>query len=558
MNCSRCQHPVPDEALYCSSCGTSTATRKLEQPTLRNVSNTDPHDNRKTLPQLDQRVGLILDSKYQLLDVLGQGGMGSVYLARRLHIGDEVAVKLLSPDLLRDERAIERFRREARSAAMIRHPNVVSIHDFSDAVSVDAASEAYIVMELVKGVSLRTILQREGLLSPARAVAIMRDVCAGVGAAHRQGLLHRDLKPDNVIIAPPVTDGEQETAKVVDFGLAKINEENISPLTKAGAVLGTLVYMSPEQCRGEELDARADVYSLGAMLYEMLTGQPPFVANTQAGLIAKHLTDVPPQFNTALQIPLSLERICLRALAKSSRERQSDALVLGKELQAALAVSGEVQSDSKQVTQPTSKSPEQKTNLWKWIVGLVVVAVLGLTLIAFGIAVKFWLDCTKDTNSSITTSTEQRQPTTNPDEENRDAPQIIRPGDLRGTWTGTYGPTNQPAKLIITRHDGDAIEGVLEQSSYRVVFEGSITSEAIRMTQTKVLAGEGWSLGEDTGTVSKDGNRISGTGSDPIGGTLGITYQWSFSRRIRWQKSLPHIQRGEHLKYRSNREILLQ
>ncbi len=526
MICPGCQKSLPDEALYCSSCGTSTGTQKLNrEPTSPNAAITDPHENRNSSPPSDQRLGLILDSKYQLLEVLGQGGMGAVYLARRLHIGDEVAVKLLNPDLLRDELTIERFRREARSAAMIRHPNVVSIHDFSDAGSGGASNEAYIVMELVRGVSLRTILQREGRLSPPRAVAIMRAVCAGVGAAHRQGLLHRDLKPDNVIITPPVHDGESETAKVVDFGLAKVFEERTSPLTKTGVLLGTLIYMAPEQCRGEELDARADVYSLGAMLYEMLSGQPPFTANSVTGLITKHLNDAPSPFDRLLGIPYPLEQTCLRALAKSPDGRQSDALVLGKELQAALDLK----------TDPLAHKPIAagsvpigKSNLWKWIVGFVLLAALGVTLLAVGIAVKLWLDrSTTDDTSTATTSVETKTPS---DPENKTSETTTAARDLRGTWNGTYGVMNQPAKLTITRHEGNNFEGVLEQEAVRVAFEGSIKSEAIKMKQTKILKGEGWSLGEDNGTISSDGKRISGTGTDAVTKTLGMSYNWSFSR----------------------------
>ena len=523
MICAGCQKSLPDEALYCSSCGTSTATKQFNlEPTSPNAGVSDPHENRTTRPHSDRRVGLILDSKYQLLEVLGEGGMGAVYRARRLHIGDEVAVKLLSPDLLRDEHAVARFRREARAAAMIRHPNVVSIHDFSDAVSVEASSEAYIVMELVKGVSLRTILQSAGRISPSRAVAIMRDICAGVGAAHRQGLLHRDLKPDNVIITPPLNDDERETAKVVDFGLAKVFEEGVSPLTKTGVLLGTLIYMAPEQCRGEELDARADVYSLGAMLYEMLSGHPPFMATTLTGLITKHLNEAPAAFDRVLHIPFSLEQSCLRALAKSPDQRQPDAIVLAKELQAALYESTDP------LTQKPAIASGRKNNLWRWIVAFVVLTVLGVTLLAVGIFIKVWLDRSKtvDTPPSIT-SVEQK---TNSDPDNKTSAATTKAEGLRGTWTGTYGVMNQPATLIIARHEGDTFEGVLEQATVRVAFKGSIRSNKIQMKQTKVLQGEGWALGEDNGTISDEGNRISGTGTDAMTGVLGISYSWSFSR----------------------------
>src|ERR1044072_8493750 len=166
---------------------------------------------------------------------------------------------------------------------------------------------------------------------------LMQDICAGVGVAHRRGLLHRDLKPDNVIVSPPNLEGERETAKVVDFGLAKVRDIAAqTSITNTGAVIGTLYYMSPEQCSGEELDARADVYSLGAMLYEMLTGSPPFRSNNFAGLISKHLHEPPPHFAPSLGVSAAIEAVCLRALAKNGDQRQPDAIAFGRDLQKAL------------------------------------------------------------------------------------------------------------------------------------------------------------------------------------------------------------------------------
>ena len=180
MLCPTCQTLLPDGSRFCNKCGVATVKIDLKT-TIRNAPETDPNDRiRDPRPDDDPRIGLVLDSKYQLLQRLGQGGMGTVYRARRLHIDDEVAVKLLTTELLRDNYSIERFRREARSAAMIRHPNVVSIHDFSDGTESEPR-EAYIVMELVRGESLRNLLEREGHLSPERAINFMRDICAGVG-----------------------------------------------------------------------------------------------------------------------------------------------------------------------------------------------------------------------------------------------------------------------------------------------------------------------------------------------------------------------------------------
>jgi serine/threonine-protein kinase len=483
----------------------------------------------------------VLDSKYELLERLGEGGMGTVYRARRLHIGDEVAVKLLSPDLTQERQAIERFRREARAAALIRHPNVVSIHDFNDQSRAGERSEAYIVMELVKGESLRRLLEREGRLGPERAVKLMLDICAGVGMAHRQGLLHRDLKPDNVIVSPAVHDGEDETAKVVDFGLAKVRDE-VSPLTQTGTLMGTLYYMSPEQCRGEELDARTDVYSLGAMLYEMLSGAPPFRANNFTGLITKHLNEAPPTLDASLGIPPALSGVCFRSLAKSRDQRPADASFLSQELQRALAGSQPAVITQQHVgghTPPTALPQASKSQLAKWvIVGVGAVLVL-VVLVGFGIGIRFGMDQLTSRNNGIPNTqsqTSQTAPPINPDAPNAHTPDSDAPSstsalaDLRGTWNGTYGPLGNKATLVIKNHKGKTFDGVLEQGAIRVAFEGTVQGSSLTMKQTKVISGEGWNLGEDTGTISPDGKRMSGTGKDDFGGSLGMTYPWSFSR----------------------------
>ncbi|HYX41341.1 MAG TPA: serine/threonine-protein kinase, partial [Pyrinomonadaceae bacterium] len=261
MNCPRCQQEVEDGQLYCSSCGLSLAGDTKETELLPAL------DNSFKTVATDPLIGRVLDAKYELLAPLGAGGMGTVYRARRVHIGDEVAVKVLSPQYVSSSESVERFRREARAAALLRHPNVVTIHDFGEPRGDDAP--AYIVMELVEGRSLKSLLIEEGKLAPARAVALMQGICAGVAAAHRRNVIHRDLKPDNIIVIPPEREGERETVKVIDFGIAKLRDTDTTAatLTIAGTVLGTPHYMSPEQCRGENLDARADVYSLGAIFY---------------------------------------------------------------------------------------------------------------------------------------------------------------------------------------------------------------------------------------------------------------------------------------------------
>lgn len=329
MSCPRCRHIVEEGQLFCRSCGLSLeafiapATSLPISITVASSRATDP------------LIGHLLDSKYELIERLGEGAMGTVYRARRVHIGDEVAVKVLLQKYVSGDEAIERFRREARAAAVLRHPNLVTIHDFSEASRPGAPS--YIVMELAEGMSLRAVLRREGRLAPERSIALMRNICAGVSAAHRRNIIHRDLKPDNVIVLLPQEEGGSEAVKVIDFGIAKLRESDTpSTLTEAGTVMGTPFYMSPEQCRGEPLDHRADIYSLGAVLYEMLGGTPPFTGTTATAIVVKHLTEAPPPLAEELGVPQALEDVCLRALAKGPDERYQSVGELYKALDDAL------------------------------------------------------------------------------------------------------------------------------------------------------------------------------------------------------------------------------
>jgi serine/threonine protein kinase len=333
MNCPNCNQPMREGAQFCTHCGTRTAHGRatLDQsvPTVERGSAVQP-----TIVASDPMIGRTLDGKYEIISALGVGGMGAVYVARRVLIGDEVAVKVLHTKFAGDDTFVERFRREARAAAQLHHPNVVTIHDYGESRGADGF--AYIVMELVRGESLRDLLRREGKLETTRAVPLMRDICAGVGAAHRRGIVHRDIKPDNIIVMPADEDSATERVKVVDFGIAKLRDmAHDSTLTEAGAMVGTPFYMSPEQCKGEHLDARADVYSLGALLYEMLAGTPPFVSPSLTGVILKHINEPPPPMPQDLRVPPALQAAVVRALSKDPNARQADATEFARDLQAA-------------------------------------------------------------------------------------------------------------------------------------------------------------------------------------------------------------------------------
>ena len=280
----------------------------------------------------DPLVGVVLDDKYRLDARLGVGGMGTVYHATHLLIERPVAVKVLNPRLVADETAKERFRREARAAGRLQHTNAVTVTDFGETPD----GLVYLVMELLEGRPLRDILAHESPLDAARAVSLMLQVAAAVEAAHEAGIIHRDLKPGNIFLvqrpdAPYIV-------KVLDFGIAKLAPEggDVSlhdTLTGTGVMIGTPRYMSPEQCDGAQLTPASDVYSLGVILYEMLTGQTPFSGATPLSLALKHSSESPrPLREIVPTIPPALESVVLHALEKNPQERPRDAGEFRREL----------------------------------------------------------------------------------------------------------------------------------------------------------------------------------------------------------------------------------
>jgi len=296
-------------------------------------------------PIVDPLIEMVLDNKYQLTKLLGRGGMGSVYRARRLRFeGSDVAIKVLHKQVL-DNDTRRRFRREASAAAQLSmHPNIVTIHDFEDGK--DADSLAYIVMELLEGKALNVILREETRIEPSRAVALMFETCEGVQFAHEQNVIHRDLKPHNIVVLPLASGGRSETVKIVDFGLAKLRSTQMSTLseslTPAGTRMGTPLYMSPEACRGEPLDARSDIYSLGATMYHMLSGRPPFFAESILELQWKHVNEQPPSLPVNGMPLLALQNVIMQALEKEPAKRQQDARSFGMQLINALNNPGPV------------------------------------------------------------------------------------------------------------------------------------------------------------------------------------------------------------------------
>jgi serine/threonine protein kinase len=286
-----------------------------------------PQDNTALRETNEIEPGMVIRSKYQILERLGGGGMADVYRAKHLAFNEICAIKVVKASYADDTAFNNRFKGEAVLTRKLRHPNAIAVEDYDTTED----GRPYIVMEFVNGPNLRSVIDKEGALSVSRALSISLQVARALAAAHKLGITHRDIKPDNILI----TQDEQgnEAAKVLDFGIAKVKEGAFTmaayTATRKGVVVGTPQYMSPEQARGKvgaEIDSRADIYSLGVVIYEMITGKLPFESDTPMGYCLEHLhtVPVPPrEFAAALNIPAGLSKLVMKALEKDREKRFS-------------------------------------------------------------------------------------------------------------------------------------------------------------------------------------------------------------------------------------------
>ena len=278
---------------------------------------------------LDPLIGQVLDGRYRIERMLGEGGMGIVYKGVHTTLGKALAIKVLRPEVSKNEEILQRFRQEAQSASQIGNPHIIDISDFGTLPD----GSTYFVMEFLTGKSLTAALC-ETKFSSARTIHVIKQLAGALGAAHEIGIVHRDLKPDNVQLIE--RGGQKDFVKVLDFGIAKVGGST-SKLTQAGQVFGTPHYMSPEQCAGTNVDHRTDIYALGVMLYEMACGKVPFDADNLMGILTKHLYEnaIPPrELSPPVDVSPALEAIILKCLQKKPDARYQSMSELAADLEA--------------------------------------------------------------------------------------------------------------------------------------------------------------------------------------------------------------------------------
>ena len=317
--CPVCERKYDDEMRLCGVDGTPLTSQSLQTPV-------------RDQPVRDQMLGRLVKGRYQVMRRLGEGGMGTVYLAEQVSIGRKVALKLLRGNYAMDDEFIERFRREARLAASLNHRNIVTVYDFDQGDD----ESLFIAMEYLNGEKLSDVIRRDGPIDINRAVQLCLQCAEGLEAAHQAGVIHRDIKPDNIMVVG-------ETIKLMDFGIARLRDvAATSRLTRPDVIMGTPAYMAPEQAEGKETSEKTDIYALGVVLYEMLSGEVPFKANTPAAVLLKQIQESPvPLRKLRREVPSEIERTVMQALEKKPERRQHGMRDLVQSLRKAAAMNVE-------------------------------------------------------------------------------------------------------------------------------------------------------------------------------------------------------------------------
>lgn len=348
MRCPKCNVENPSDAKFCLSCG-EPLTRKTVAMGV--------------MPPQQQEEKLIIGKNYEVVKKLGEGGMGVVYKAIHNLSGQEVAIKMLPPELSQDEGIRTRFINEARLLAKLDHPNIVTLYNF-----LEEDQKFYLIMQFVKGKTLEDYIREKGKLSIDEAVSIFSQVCDALSYAHKLGVIHRDIKPANIMITPDMR------VKVMDFGIAKLTGG--TKLTATGIAVGTVWYMSPEQIRGAELDARSDLYALGITLFEALTGRVPFNSESDYEVRKSHVEVNPPSPLTIDNtLPKAVETILLKVLSKNPEDRYQSAEEFKKAIES-LKSSPVIVTPDYQSTTLEDKKP-RSTNKWIFLVIILILLIIG-------------------------------------------------------------------------------------------------------------------------------------------------------------------------------------
>lgn len=332
IECSTCHRTFKNRLSHCPYDGT---------PLTRDTSSDD-----------DKYIGKVLDGKYLIISKIGEGGMCNVYRGRILADSRPCAIKILHSDLKADQASVRRFQQEMRAARLIKHQNVVDVYECGETED----GTIYMVMELLTGATLKAVLL-SGPLPLNRVSIILRQICAALEAAHSRGIIHRDLKPDNIMLMQEA-EGKADLVKVLDFGIAKFHGDSrtTGELLPGNIVMGTPRYMSPEQCHGKPLDSRSDIYAVGLLAYEMLTGSPPFTDSSAQVLMNKHMNEqIPSMKRLQPSIPSAVEKAVMRALEKSPLKRHQRPIEFVEEIEMAMTLDPS--------TAPEIHTPELKSNL---------------------------------------------------------------------------------------------------------------------------------------------------------------------------------------------------
>lgn len=301
----------------------------------------------------DPLLGVVVEGRYKIESVIGQGSAGTVYRAVQELIGREVAIKVLHDYLVSDQEFIKRFTQEAKASSRLSHPNIITIYDFG---VIPQGGRPYIAMDLLRGTPLSDLLAERNHLEIEEGVSIFKQVCGALAEAHRQGVVHRDVKPENIVLVE--RSGQRLFPIVVDFGIARLvqEESDVARITRTGTVCGSPTYMSPEQCTSSKVDHRSDIYSLGVVIYETLTGEVPFLSDELVKVMAMHLSDPPKPLNQVrddLQFPAALEEVVYKSLAKNPDQRYQTMEELAEALEESL----------KQPDQPVLVAPPKRPEI---------------------------------------------------------------------------------------------------------------------------------------------------------------------------------------------------